>query len=483
MQPQPNIVYLLADQVRASALPVYGETQIETPNIDRLAAQGTRFSNAIATAPVCTPYRSMLLTGRHPQTTGHLINFVRTRHDEIGLGDVFRRNGYRTAWIGKWHLHTGSFPEIGGRDYVPEGRDRLGFEHWRGYNFHTDYYNGTVNLDDWRNERWDGYETNALNRYACHFLDSVDDDTPFCLFLSPHQAHFTPYDFAPQAFYDRLPAQLHLPANVPDALREESTQLYRHYLAMILAVDAMLGELMAYLERTGRAENTLLIFGADHGTQGGAHGHRFWAKKQPYEDSINVPLIMRWPGVFEGGSTCETLTAPVDIFPSLCGLCGIEPPRTIEGYDLSAAWRGETDAVEQEAVLTMNFGATYDYLVDGDEWRGVRTKTHSYARWLNGKRVLYDIAADPVQLTNLITSPAAQPLVTEMETTLTSLMAARNDTLQPATQYAEWFDAQRRIVRNAHGALGNPEDEPDWSLLRHPRKNATHGSGNRQSPE
>ena len=82
------------------------------------------------------------------------------------------------------HLHTGSFPEIGGRDYVPEGRDRLGFQHWRGYNFHTDYFGGTVNLDDWRNEKWEGYETDALNRYAFQFMDDVDDDTPFCLFIS-----------------------------------------------------------------------------------------------------------------------------------------------------------------------------------------------------------------------------------------------------------------------------------------------------------
>ena len=95
----------------------------------------------------------MLLTGRHPQTTGHLINFMRTRHDEISIGDAFSHAGYRTAWVGKWHLHTGSFPQIDGPDYVPEGRDRLGFQHWRGYNFHTNYFNGSVNLDGWRYER------------------------------------------------------------------------------------------------------------------------------------------------------------------------------------------------------------------------------------------------------------------------------------------------------------------------------------------
>lgn len=223
---------------------------------------------------------------------------------------------------------------------------------------------------------------------------------------------------------------------------------------------------MAYLEKTGRAENTLLVFGSDHGTQGGAQGINFWAKKKPYEESIKVPLIMRLPGVFDGHRTCDTLTSPVDIFPSLCGLCGIQPPRTVEGYDLSNSWRGEADAFEQEAVLTMNFGATYDYLVDGDEWRGVRTKTHSYARWLDGKRMLYDIGADPLQMNNLIDSPESKPLADEMEKTLTNLMDARNDMLQPATSYTDWYDAQRRIVRNAHGPLGDPEDEPDWSLLK-----------------
>ena len=408
----------------------------------------------------------MLLTGRHPQTTGHLINFVRTRHDEIGLADVFSRNGYQTAWVGKWHLHTGSFPEIGGRDYVPEGRDRLGFQHWRGYNFHTDYFNGSVNVEGWRNERWEGYETDALNRYGFEFIDSLDAETPFCLFLSPHQAHSTPYEFAPQAYYDRLPDTLTLPVNVPEAVKAESLRIYRHYLAMILAVDDMLGALMAYLERTGRAENTLLIFGSDHGTQGGGQGINFWAKREPYEESIKVPLIMRLPGVFEGSRTCETLTSPVDIFPSLCGVCGIQPPRTVEGIDLAAAWCGEPDAPEQDAVLTMNFGATYDYLVDGNEWRGVRTQTHSYARWLDGKRVLYDIAEDPLQMDNLIAEPAAEGLADHMETTLTNLMDRRNDVLQPATRYTDWYDAQRRIVRNAHGPLGDPEDEPDWSLLK-----------------
>ena len=129
-------------------------------------------------------------------------------------------------------------------------------------------------------------------------MDDVGNDNPFCLFISPHQAHATPYEFAPQEYYDRLPAELQLPENVPDSVKAQSLEIYRHYLAMTLTVDDMLGELMTYLERTGRVENTLLVFGSDHGTQGGAQGINFWAKREPYEESIKVPLIMRLPRRF-----------------------------------------------------------------------------------------------------------------------------------------------------------------------------------------
>jgi len=464
MTNKPNLLFVFADQLRASSLPVYGEKQIETPNINRLAQEGVTFTNSISTCPVCTPYRSMLLTGRHPQTTGHVINFMRTRHDEISIGDAFSHAGYRTAWVGKWHLHTGSFPQIGGPDYVPEGRDRLGFQHWRGYNFHIDYFNGSVNLDDWRYERWQGYETNALNRYAMEFMDNVGKE-PFCLFVSPHQPHSTPYEYAPQKYYDRLPKQLTLPANVSESQLEKSLQTYRDYLAMTLAIDDMVGELMDYLNRAGLADNTLLIFTSDHGTQMGAHGWPPFQKKVPYEDSLLIPMMVRWPGVFDGGRICDALTAPVDIFPSLCSLCDVPIPRTVEGYDLSAAWRGEGNAFEQDAVLTMNFTAAYDYLVNGEEWRGVRTKDYSYAKWLNGQIELFDLKNDPLQMNNLAGNPESVDLPKTMERKLDELMDKRNDALIPCTDYSDWFDNQRRVVRNVYGALRNPEEQPDWSLL------------------
>ena len=461
---RPNIVFILADQLRASSLPLYGERQIETPHIDRLARDGTVFTNAVASCPVCTPFRSMLLTGRHPQTTGHLINFVRTRHSEISLADALGRAGYRTGWVGKWHLHTGSFPQIGGKDYVPEGRDRLGFQFWRGYNFHTDYFDGWVNGDDWQGERWEGYETCALNRYGFKFMDDARD-APFCLFLSPHQPHFTPCRFAPDEYYGRLPRSLTLPENVPVEAQQVAQEMYRHYLAMTLAVDDMVGEVLDYLERASLAENTLVIFSSDHGTQAGAHGISPWHKKMPYQESLRVPLIMRLPGVMRQGAVSSALVSPVDYMPTLCSLCGVTIPRSVEGMDLAGAWRGSEGAPQRQAMLTMNFNKTFDYFVDGDEWRGVRTERYNYSRWLDGRVELYDLEQDPLEMQNLAEDAGQRSLVDRMGATLRELLAERNDRLLPGTAYRHWLDEQRRVVHNAYGPLCHPEAPPDWSLL------------------
>lgn len=463
---RPNILFVFADQLRAASLPLYGERQIRTPHLDRLAAEGVTFTQAISSCPLCTPYRSMLVTGRHPQTTGHVINHLRTRHDEISIGDAFARAGYATGWVGKWHLHTGTFPSNNGPDYVPEGRDRLGFDFWRGYNFHMDYFDGFVHLKDWHVEPWKGYETNGLNRYAMEFMDA-NRDRPFCLFVSPHQPHWTDKTFAPESYYRRLPERLSLPANVPEAIRKESLDAYRHYLAMTLALDDMMGDLLEYLVRTGLAENTMLVFTSDHGSQMGAHGEDPWEKMLPYEESLKVPMIVRWPGRFDGGRTCDTLTAPVDFFPTLCSLCGVPIPRTVEGLDLSDAWLGRAGAREPEAVFTMNFVAGWPgYLQNGAEWRGVRTKRHSYARWLNGRTLLYDLEADPLEMRNLAEEPSAGGLREGMEKRLQAFLAERHDAFLPCEDYAPWLDAHRRIVRNGFGPLPHPDSEPDWSGLK-----------------
>ena len=336
---RPNLVFLFPDQLRARALSVYNPDGalgpvVPTPHIEALAAQSLDVRQMVSTCPVCTPYRAMMLTGRHAQTTGHVINSTTTRHDEISLGDAFARAGYKTGWCGKWHLHRGAWPAEHVPDWVPEGRDRLGFDYWRAYNQHMQYHDGWVHKEDWRVERYETYETEQLNRYGFEFIDACQDaGDPFCLFLSPQPPHWgrPPGQMAPARYYDRLPDDAALlamlPANVPDEprFRGDAIADLRQYLAMILAVDDMVGELVAGLKARGVYDDTLLIFTSDHGTQGGAHGVTFWTKKRPHEESLHVPMLARLPGVLPVG-TCEALTTQVDLFPTLCALCGVEPP-------------------------------------------------------------------------------------------------------------------------------------------------------------
>lgn len=464
---RPNIIFLLADQLRAASLPRFGEFRIETPYIDRLAEGGVSFTNAISTCPVCTPYRSMLVTGRYPQTTGHLLNFVRTRHDELSIADAFSAAGYRTGWIGKWHLHTGSFPHSDtAMDWVPSGRDRLGFEHWRAYNFHSKYFDGFVHGDGWRVERWEGYETDALSRYAFEFMEK-EDDRPFCLFVSPHQPHSTTGRYAPESYYERLPAVFEAPPGSPEERRAEAVEMYRHYLAMVLAIDDMVGAVDGFLERSGLRASTLFVVTSDHGTEAGAHGVPVvWNKMRPYENSIRVPLVMRLPGVFDGGRTCDAVTTPIDFFPSLCALCGIPVPRTVEGMNLLPAWTGEPDARRREDALIMNFvGPRPNWCTDGIEWRGVRTRDYMFVRWREGGTELFDLRNDPLQQHNLSGTGAHADLEHELSCQLDSLLAARHDKFLRGSDYASWFDEQRRVVQNAFGPCAHPESSPDYSLL------------------
>jgi arylsulfatase A-like enzyme len=474
---KPNVVFLLADQLRAASLPLFGEQQIATPHLDRLAASGLHCTNAISTVPICTPYRAMLLTGRAPSSTGMVGNFIGLRHDEIGIGDAFSAAGYQTAWIGKWHLQAGAWPGPGlregaeGASHIPAGRQRLGFEHWRGYNFHEKYFEGWVDLDNWRNEIWDGYETDALNRYAFDFIDRAGDQ-PFCLFLSPHQPHHTAIDrHAPEKFYRMLPEKLTLPANVPDSQREDCLRHYRDYLAMTLALDEMLGDLMQHLEKSGQADNTVLIFTSDHGSQFGAQGLQAWAKAVPYEESVHVPLIVRLPGGRAAGTCSDALITPMDLFPTLCGFCGVQPPRSVEGRDLSRVLAGETNERERTAVLMANFVDNFCFFeMEADPpgekiWRAVRTKDATLIKRYRGETELYDLKSDPMQMQNLAGNPDFAVLEANLAGQLEHLLSQQKDSFPSERKYEAWFDSQRRVIRNAHGPLSHPESTPDLSLL------------------
>jgi arylsulfatase A-like enzyme len=472
MKKKYNVVYMFADQLTACALKLYGGKWIETPHIDRLAAGGMTLDNSISTFPVCSPYRSMLMTGRHPQTTGHVINHLCSRHDEIGIADAFAHAGYKTGYVGKWHLHRGSFPDSMARDWVPEGRARLGWQYWRAYNQHMIYFNGPLQIGDWLidpveqhevgNPRWKGYETDGLLHFAKEFV-SENKDNPFILMLSPHQPHFTPDKFAPDKYYKNLPESFDLPQSVAEGRKAETQGMLRDYLAMVLAIDEMLGRLLDFLEENNLMESTYIVFTSDHGTQLGMRDRPPWDKQFPYEESIHTPFIISGPGI-EAGVRNDVLMAPVDIMPTCCSLCSVSIPKTVEGMDLSASLKGDT-ALKQDAVLTMNFSNEYGTLKEGRQWRGIRTKKHSYVRHVDGRIELYDLEADPDQMENRAADPSCGLLLAQLEQNLKEKLKERGDLFCECRDLRHWFNSERQVVANSFGPLPSPLSEPDWSLI------------------
>ena len=233
---------------------------------------------------------------------------------------------------------------------------------------------------------------------------------------------------------------------------------------MTVAVDDMLGAVLRRLQRDGLIDDTIVVFGSDHGSLMGAHGLQPWQKRTPWEESVSVPLLVRLPRSRRAGSTCDVLVAPVDLFPTLCGLCAIHPPRTVSCRNQADVWLGRGGEAERQALFTYCIDDALLTETTGSEWKGVRTRRWNYWRCLDGSTALYDIRADPLQLRDLGASEEHRPVVARMAATLDRFMREWNDAMKPATDYLNWFE-ERRIVRNTFGPLGDPFKEPDWSML------------------
>ncbi|MBN1419564.1 MAG: sulfatase [Planctomycetes bacterium] len=471
---RPNIVFFFADQLRAQALGCEGETNIATPNIDRLAREGAWFTNALSTCPLCTPFRGMVQTGRYPTHSGLVMNWVDMHPSEVGIAEVFGAAGYDTGFIGKWHLAAGRLRHVGltppakvppPRDpepeYVPPGEARAGYRHWEAFNFHANFAHAFYYRDTPERLIMPRYETDAETDMAISFIRShAGGEKPFFLMVAPHPPH-PPWkpDQTPEGALDRVRADLAWRSNV-EGVAARPNDDPRCYYAMIANVDDNVGRLLACLEETGLARDTIVVFTADHGEMLWSHGRR--NKMVFFEEAIRVPLAIRWPGVIPAGVRSDALYAPIDHMATLASLAGIAAPATCDGEDMSPAARGEAFA-GREAALLANYVANWDYCVSAmdaksggaarwPEWRGLRTRRHTYARWLaDGREELYDNAADPFQERDIAGDPAVRGIRDEMRERLRALLADAHDDVRPGSSYVEWFTEDRRIARSGLG--------------------------------
>jgi arylsulfatase A-like enzyme len=471
---RPNVLFLFFDQLRADVCGAYGGRNIATPHIDRLAAEGVRFSNAISSCPVCTPYRGMLQTGRLPTHSGMVLNFVQANPSQRCLAHVFSDAGYRTGFIGKWHLAAGYrrrdgkheldtaarsalFRENRETEFVPPGERRLGYDYWAAYNFHVAFNLPWYYRDEPKKLLMPGYETDGETELAMTFMSECRAaDRPFFLMVAPHPPH-PPFAsrVCPSGYLERIPQGLdHLP-NVPaDHPRRANELAMRCYLAMCANADDNVGRLLTFLERSGLADDTIVVVTSDHGEQHGSHGRT--DKMVPYAESLNVPLIVRWPGRVPGGVVSDALYTPVDHMATLCGLAGLDMPETCDGLDLSGAAVSGRGGQGRDQALIANYCSHWDFFQSGTrwpEWRGVRTRSHTYVRWLTGQEELYDNLEDPYQLTNLAEGTVDTVTLARLRAVLEDLLAEAHDEFLPGTAYADWYDDERNLVRTALGPI------------------------------
>lgn len=494
---RPNVVFIFADEWRARATGYAGNRDVETPVLDALAAGSVNATHAVSGCPVCCPYRASLMTGQYPLTHGVFINDVELDPDCDSIARVFGRGGYDTAYIGKWHLH-GSPDGHGGRrkERVPRSH-QLGFDTWMGYECCHDYWNSPYYLnDDPTEHRWAGYDAFAQSQAAADYIrahaharTSARDagpeagqgeaegaerdgegnrDRPYLLMLSWGPPHF-PLHTAPEpyrmCYADR---DLSIPPNVPEAHRDAALAELRGYYAHIAALDDALQVVLHAVDETD-PDNTLVVVTSDHGDMAWSQGlpHKLY----PFDESIRVPFLLRWPaGLDPVGGASGTTSIPIDapdILPTLAGLCGLSGavPEAVEGRDWSPILRGEAQATGDEAALLgVAAATTWMRAYDLPPYRGLRTARHTYAAARTARGVepwlLFDNHVDPEQMHNLVYRPEAAGLQAELHARLLARLEALGDRFEPGATYLE--RAGRSHYAEANWPIRTPWSYP-WA--------------------
>lgn len=421
---QPNVVLVLVDDLAAGVMGKGSRFPfLKTPHLDRLQREGTTFDNAFVPTSVCSPSRASLLTGSYMQNHKVLGNDVEDLKNRPNFPNRLQEAGYTTGFVGKWHMDNAvSDP-------------RLNFDYWLSFPGQGVYHDPTLN-ENGSTLQASGYITDLLTDYAVGFIREPRQQ-PFCLILS-HKAGHAPFAPAPRhkdAFSRaRLPeppnfretfagkpewqrryklcglgrpgweACTEVPAELPLEPWRPYDRVILEHLRTLLAVDESLGRVYDALEATGQLDDTIVIFTSDNGFMLGAH--RLSDKRVMYEESIRVPLTIRYPTRFRAGHHIKQLVSTLDIAPTVLELGQQDVPRTMRGRSLLPLVADETTPW-RDALIYMYQQSWEDAGVPSMD--GIRTKRWKYVTyWPFGTEIfeLYDLQNDPYELKNLINDPA-----------------------------------------------------------------------------
>jgi arylsulfatase A-like enzyme len=433
---QPNVLYVFSDQHRALSLPGEPLCQAVAPTFDRFRHDNLSMEACISNYPLCVPHRAILMSGLYSCQSKVTQNEHTLEPIVPGLGETFHKAGYHTGYVGKWHLYEGE------NKFVPPGPYRFGFEDWHAWAMTNQHYDGiTFDQQTGQREIVPGYQPTRMTDQAIKFLHKQKGaDKPWLLVVSwnpPHPPYDPPDD--DKNLYDestlkfRPNVRLPIPADrieMPYPQLASLAALHKAeqgYYGGITAVDKEFARLLKTLDDYGMTDNTIVVYTSDHGDMMGSHGHM--AKQMPHEESCRVPFFVRLPDLRNPGRKFSQLFASVDIYPTLCGLAGIPVPKHCSGKDYSGLMRGsESRFPEPVMVFLMNEKGPSDHQeVDVPTYRGLRTKTHTYAIQLDGRWCLYDNIADPYQVKNLVRDPQYKDTIAGFDSALMAWSRSTGD--------------------------------------------------------
>ena len=465
-KPRPNIVFIMADDHSSNAISAYGSHINQTPNIDRLALEGVRLNNCFCSNAICTPSRAAIMTGQY----GH-INGVRgwesfDSRRPIQTQKLLKDAGYSTAIVGKWHLGRG------------ENHNPRGFDFWElmpGQGQYNDpiFYNANGQ------KKYPGYATDITTDIALNWLQQGRDrDKPFYLCVhhkAPHRSWVPAkkyehlYDGTqipmPPTFFDdyatrpaasaakmRVARDMNLTdtknAKPPENLNEKQRanwyyQTYiKDYLRCVQSVDDSVGRILDYLDQNNLAQDTVVVYTSDQGFFLGEHG--WFDKRFIYEESLQMPFLMRYPREILAGTVNEKFLGNIDFAPTFLDYAGVEIPDAMQGVSARAMLKGAAPRDWQSSFY-------YRYWVNGDEHNtaahyGVRTPTHKliyyYCQPLGVQGAtelkppvepyweLFDLTKDPHELNNIYNEAKNDALVATLKTELARLQTRYQDTPQ-----------------------------------------------------
>ncbi len=416
---RPNVLWLMADQLRADTMGCAGHPVVRTPHIDRLAAEGAHFTNTFCAAPVCVPSRAGMLTGRHLFAHGAVSNRHPMREGEVRFPELVREAGWRTANVGKHHAGC-SAREVWSEQITVE--DRFGATKPSSVPFDpANFPNVTFIANEVcsnANRILHGKYPAGVNLTKSYILSSRgvewlrwnDDPRPFFLRVSyddPHPPVIPPEPFHGMYGPEDVPEQIWTgqeesirskPSTVGEYLRYQhqdriSLQDHRRhaaaYFGLVSHLDAQIGRLLDYLDESGLADNTIVILNSDHGHMIGEHG---LTHKGPfcYEGTLHIPTIIRWPRRIPPGTRVDALAHGVDLMPTLMDLLGLAPPEGLHGRSMVPLLEGGDDGREHVFCQWED----YVFCVRGRRWK---------LTWYDsdGDGELYDLEADPLEKENL----------------------------------------------------------------------------------